>query len=579
MAKYQNDQKTLDDVRQLVESAETPEQGRRNGKSATERVCAMAGVSPAQVLAEAPVVRTMLVKIRPAAHGMTPKTWANLLSRFRRELRLADVIDPGYQGYAARHPAWASLVQALTGDKRLSHGLAMFNNWCAARDIPPEDVEAAFEEFSSWLDQRTLCPKPHDVVHRVPKLWNEASERISTWPKVKLPLVSFKAPPKRLQWCDLPASLWADAEAYLAMRANPDPFDERPNAPIRALAASTLQQQKAHLRLAASVLIEGGMPVAEVTSLAVLVHPERFKTVLRHFHERANGQPNAFVICVSTTLIQVAHHYLGVSPEEIAQMKRIAAKLPAIPYELTAKNKAFLRQFESDRLRAELLFLPERLIDEVTRGLAEGRTDFVKAQVAIAIEFELAIPLRPQNLSRLNWRRHFVEPDGPKGRLLLQIPKAETKSRKDDFVAEVPDHVARRLRWYRRHILPRLEADLNGDLFVTRHGTPKGQDTLTDQIIKTIERYLGIDMSPHQFRHLAGSSYLEDNPEDTETARALLGHAWTKTTRIYVGSQSRRASKAYNRFVFEQREALKLRRKRQLKPMRNKKKDKTPCES
>ena len=45
--------------------------------------------------------------------------------------------------------------------------------------------------------------------------------------------------------------------------------------------------------------------------------------------------------------------------------------------------------------------------------------------------------------------------------------------------------------------------------------------------------------------------YLEENPEDLETAKALLGHAWTKTTLIYVGSSSRRASRAYNRFVFE----------------------------
>jgi integrase len=84
-------------------------------------------------------------------------------------------------------------------------------------------------------------------------------------------------------------------------------------------------------------------------------------------------------------------------------------------------------------------------------------------------------------------------------------------------------------------------------------------------------------MSPHQFRHLAGSSYLDENPEDTETVRALLGHAWSKTTRIYVGPASRRASKAYNRFVFEQREALKLKRRRQR--VRKPKKELDPCES
>jgi hypothetical protein len=57
---------------------------------------------------------------------MTAKTWANLLSRFRQELRLADVIDPNRQGCAARHPAWAHLVQAIAKAKNLANGLAAF---------------------------------------------------------------------------------------------------------------------------------------------------------------------------------------------------------------------------------------------------------------------------------------------------------------------------------------------------------------------------------------------------------------------------------------------------------------------
>ena len=151
---------------------------------------------------------------------------------------------------------------------------------------------------------------------------------------------------------------------------------------------------------------------------------------------------------------------------------------------------------------------------EVKNDLEKGRISFVEAEVAIAIDVQLAMALRPQNLISLNGQRHFIEPDGPRGRLLLHIPAAEMKSRRDDFDAEVPDDVARRLRWYRRHILPRLKADPNGDLFVTRSGSRKDQRTLTIQIVKTIKRCLGIHMTPHQFRHLAGSSYLEENPED-----------------------------------------------------------------
>ena len=69
-------------------------------------------------------------------------------------------------------------------------------------------------------------------------------------------------------------------------------------------------------------------------------------------------------------------------------------------------------------------------------------------------------------------------------------------------------------------------------------------------------------MTPHQFRHFGATSYLEEHPEDFETARSMLGHAWSKTTRIYAGSSSRRASRAYNQFLFKQREDLKLMRPR-----------------
>jgi integrase len=312
--------------------------------------------------------------------------------------------------------------------------------------------------------------------------------------------------------------------------------------------------------------------------LADLIDPERFKTVLRHYLGD-NGQAKAFVISVSKTLIQVAYYYVSADPEQIAKLKFLASKLPSIPHKLTAKNRALMRQFESDRLRAELLFLPERLIAEVTKGLAEDKVDFVKAQVAIAIDFQLAIPLRPQNLSRLNGRHHFSEPDGPKGRLLLHIPASETKSRRDDFIAEVPDDVAQRLRWYRRHVLARLNADVNGDLFVTGVGKRKDQKTITIQIIRAIESYVGVHMTPHQFRHFCGHSYVNENPEDIETTRALLGHAWTKTTLVYVDSDSRRASQAYGDFVSGQREKLKLKRKRQRRPSRNKRRIDTPCAS
>ena len=423
----------------------------------------------------------------------------------------------------------------------------------------PDALIALVLRFLTWLEAKTLYPKPRDLVRRIPNVWNEASTKFNFWPTTKLTTISFKTPPKHLKWSELSPSFQQDADAYLALRANPDLFDERPEAPKRPLAATTLGQQREHLRLAASFLARDG---EAVTSLADLVRPESFKKVLRYYHNQANREPNAFVIVLAKTLIQVAQYHTGTTSKEVQELKRLAGNLPALPFDLTPKNKALLRQLESDRLRAKLYFLPEQLMGEVAKDLENGRVRFVEAQVAIAIDILLALPLRPQNLSSLRWHHHFGEPNGPRSQLLIHIAARDTKTKKQDIVSEVPDDVARRLRWYRRHILPRLGADVNGHLFVTEKGTRKSQATLTVQIIDAIMRHVGIHMTPHQFRHFGATSYLEDHPEDFETARGLLGHAWSKTTRIYAGSSSRRASRAYNQHLFKQREALKLLRSR-----------------
>ena len=235
-------------------------------------------------------------------------------------------------------------------------------------------------------------------MRRIPNVWNEASTKFNFWPTTKLTTISFKTPPKHLKWSELSPSFQQDADAYLALRANPDLFDERPEAPKRPLAATTLGQQREHLRLAASFLARDG---EAVTSLADLVRPESFKKVLRYYHNQANREPNAFVITLAKTLIQVAQYHTGATSKEVQELKRLAGNLPALPFDLTPKNKALLRQLESDRLRAKLYFLPEQLMGEVAKDLEEGRVRFVEAQVAIAIDILLAkfwTRRRPQHL-------------------------------------------------------------------------------------------------------------------------------------------------------------------------------------
>jgi hypothetical protein len=361
---------TLADVLSLLDRSTLTATRRRDMVSAVKRFCEMAGTAPASVPAEPPHLRKLLSRIRPAAHGITAKSYSNLRSLLAAALQLAGVIDPLGRGAASRHLEWRPLLEVMADDLRLSNGLVTFANWCAGQHISPSAVsDTAVQRFLAWLEVRTLYPKPRDLVRRVPKLWNEASTKYSSWPAGKLTILSFKAPSRHLSWSDLSPSFQQDAGAYLALRANPDVFDERPEAPKHPLAATTLRQQREHLRLAASVLLQEGEVIA---SLADLVKPERFKKVLRYYHNQANREPNAFVITLAKTLIQVAQYHTGATSVEVGELKRLASNLPAIPFDLTDKNKSLLRQLESDRVRAKLLFLPEQLMEEVAKDLEKG---------------------------------------------------------------------------------------------------------------------------------------------------------------------------------------------------------------
>jgi hypothetical protein len=266
----------------FLERATLPGTRRRDMVSAINRVCEMAGTMPASVPAQPLRLREMLSRIRPAAHGVSAKSYCNQRSLLSGALQLAGIIDPLGRGRGIGHPEWGPLLKAVADDMRLSSGIAAFANWCAGQGISPEEVnDTAVQQFLIWLETRTLYPRPRDCVRRVPHIWNEASAKLDSWPRTKLTILSFKTPRKHLDWSELSPTFQQEVDAYLAYRANSDPFDERPEAPRRPLAAATIRQQREHLRLAASILVQ---KEEAICSLADLVRRERFKQVLLHYH-------------------------------------------------------------------------------------------------------------------------------------------------------------------------------------------------------------------------------------------------------------------------------------------------------
>ena len=157
---YNNNKiENLQEVLDAVHKADLPPLQSRDMTSAIKRICEMAGMAPAAFPAKAPAIRATLAKIRPAAHGVSHKTWANLLSLFRAALKSVGVIDPLGQGTAMQNEAWAPLVKAIADDKRQSCGLATFANFCVARNISPRHVnDTVVQQFLGETVVRVTVP-------------------------------------------------------------------------------------------------------------------------------------------------------------------------------------------------------------------------------------------------------------------------------------------------------------------------------------------------------------------------------------------------------------------------------------
>jgi integrase len=553
---------TLADVLAALKASELPPTRQRDLTSAVMRVSAIIGAIPGQIPADPASLRKKLVAIRPARHNLSGKTWSNLRTGFAAALELAGVVDRPRRSTALRDPVWGILLRRVARDTRRASGIAAFANWCVLTGLAPDQVDDdAVQRFATWLDARTLHLKPRNLVRAVPLVWEALRQSVPGWPQHTLARLSFRPPPHRVAWADMPESFVQDAETYLALRKDPDLFDERSWMPQKPLAPNTVRLHRELIQSAFSALNKSGIAIAKICSLADLVAVENFKHILRHFHEEAGRSPSSFLESLARGLVQIAKYHVELGGDDLQRLRNLVSKLPKVPADLTEKNKALIRQFESQDVRAKLLFLPEQLFKLVAANLDAPRLPFVMAQVALAVDVLLVAPIRPENLCNLVWRQHLSEPNGPNGPLLLHLTAEETKNKRA-YTTELDPDVARRLRWYRKEMLPRLDADPNGPLFASRGGRMKTQETISQQITEALAEHVGIHMTPHQFRHVAATFYLEENAEGFETVRNLLNHASSRSTLIYAGSSSRRAGRAYNDFIAEQRDALRLKRLR-----------------
>jgi hypothetical protein len=530
----------------------------RDLRSSINRVARLLNDEPAHIRLDLPAISAKLAGCMPAAAGLGTKTFANVRSNFLAAVK-ASGIRPVGSVNVPMSPGWRKLMAGLSS-KRMHIGLSRFARWCSANGIEPTQVsDAALADFISAVRDSTLHRKPNDLHRKVSLIWNEAAQA-SRLPLQPVLVPSFRRPVKRVDLLLLPDSFRNDLAAYQRWSSGTDSFAA--NARPRALAPLTVKLQQSHVHAAVTALVDSGVSSTDITSLANLVTIENFKRILRRRHEMVGGRENIFNHDLAGTLVEIARRWVKVDTVLLDELKRLASRVPTPVSGLTNKNKTTLRQFDDPANLRRLFEFSTRLWAEVKRDTRPTFRTLVKAQAALAVGILCYMPIRPQNLWSLKFDEHLFLHESPGAISSLELPAHEVKNR-TALAFDIPPHLAKMLIEYRNRLARKVIGRRPDRLFVKADGTGKNQWAVAWLIRTYLRKRAGLQLSPHQFRHLGAKVVLDVEPGNFETARQLLGHASLRTTvDSYAGISSRRAARHHQRLVEEALAAQQPRRGR-----------------
>jgi integrase len=263
----------------------------------------------------------------------------------------------------------------------------------------------------------------------------------------------------------------------------PDPLEE--NARARALAPQTLRLRRHYIHLAATAACEAGVKASRLTSLAKLVEPEIFRSILRQQWQNNGGRVSAHLLALAADLIALASEWVEVPAAQLAELKKMRSKLGKLPGGLTEKNRAVLRKLEDPRLLARLVNLPDRIWRRARRNSPASPYWFVDLQNALALDILLHLGLRIEDLGSIKFDEHIHWPQGKGRPAVITIRQAKVPD-SHPLEFELPPYLSDRLYTFRNEIAVDVIGRRPEYLFVSADGTPRKLSTLRVAIQRAV---------------------------------------------------------------------------------------------
>ncbi len=173
-------------------------------------------------------------------------------------------------------------------------------------------------------------------------------------------------------------------------------------------------------------------------------------------------------------------------------------------------------------LRWSLQFMEETALDI----RLSPKKQAIRYRQALMIGFLANCPVRRRTLLVMNVGSH-VQPttDG----FTLRFGATDMKDRKARCF-RLPAVLVEPMRAYLEHYRPvLLDEGRTAALWINQYGNGITKDGLSRELPKITERYLGVALRPHAFRHIAATSIAELDPDNANIIRDILGHATLDT--------------------------------------------------
>jgi hypothetical protein len=538
----------VDAMTSIANATELSEETRRHWRSSLTGIAKAFDQPPELIPARYSAIRARMASLHHVPLGWMAKTLANHRSNAKTALiwfaKETDALPHGVPFL----PAWDRLRIQLT-DLSTRYRLMPLMRFCSGVQIEPVAVDEAVIDRYMEHRKRTTTRASDAAARRIlARLWNAGIGRIDGWPQLRLiepPVKAAEAP----LWEDFPTGLREDIEIYLTglgqIRRN------KAGQRIRPCQSSTITTRRRELVAAVRMAVNVGVPLASITSLSVLIHPEVSEKILDGYWKKDGETPKTYTINLACRFVAIAHAIGGLDVDALMRLEDFRFAVEGHREDgMTSKNLALIRSVLTDGVWSRVVNLPELLMQRARRERHAPIKAAVLAQIAVAVAILTVAPVRLGNLASIRLGENLTKPGGPDSSYWLIFTKYEVKNRLP-LQSRLDEMITALINEYVHDFRPALIRGSNADwLFPGEAGEHKEKISFSTQIVDRIQKSTGLRITVHQFRHAAGALILKHRPGEYELVRRILGHKSAETTkRFYLALETTQASEIFTDII------------------------------